>query len=95
MLIRTIISSAVVVQVAIYAGAGSRGALDEKRIQEVIKSMRPLLQSGRYGQAVEGAVVDIGIALAGGGGSGSNIWGYITSILFFGLFLSVLVTSCL
>ena len=80
---------------AIFAGEGAKGALDGKRIQEVIGTMRPLLRSGRYGQAVEGAAVDIGIALAGGGGSGSNIWGYITSILFFGLFFTVLVTGCL
>lgn len=79
---------------AIFAGEGSKGALDGKRIQEVIGTMRPLLRSGRFGQAVEGAAVDIGIALAGGGG-GSNIWGYITTILFFGLFFTVLVTSCL
>lgn len=90
-----VLTTLCVAQVAIFAGAGSKDALDSKRIQEVIGRMRPLLQQGKYGEAVEGATVDIGIALAGGDGGGSNIWGFITSIIFFGLFFVVLITSCL
>lgn len=83
-------------QVAIYAGAGAKDSLSAKRIQEIIGTMRPKLKSRKFGEAMEGAIVDIGIALAGGGGSGGgNVWGFIASLLFFGLFFAVLVTGCL
>jgi hypothetical protein len=83
------------VQVAIYAGIGAKDSLDGQRIQDIIEGMRPLLRAGRTGTAVEQAVVDIGIALASGGGGHHSIWGIIAIILFFGLFFSVLITSCL
>lgn len=58
--------------------------------------MRPLLRAGKTGQAMEQAVVDIGVALAQGGrGGGHSIWSIIAVVLFFALFFAVLITSCL
>lgn len=80
---------------AIFAGAGVKDELDAKRIQAIISAMRPLLKAQRYDEAVEGAAVDIGIALAGGPAERGSVWGFVASIIFFSLFFCVLVTSCL
>ncbi len=82
-------------QVAIYAGAGVKERLDEKRIGSIIGAMRPLLRAGKFDEALEGAVVDIGIALAGGPEDRGSFWGFLAALLFFGLFFTVLITSCL
>lgn len=77
-------------QVAIYAGPGAKQRLTARRIKQVIAGMRPLLRQEKYGEALEVAAVDIGIALAGGtlpsagGGDGSgSAWGFILPILIF------------
>ncbi len=74
------------VQVAIYAGRGSKRQISAKPIKQIIGRMRPLLQEQRYGEALEGAAVDIGIALAGGSTPGGDGGGpslrFILALLF-------------
>lgn len=82
-------------QVAIFAGAGVKDRLDAKRIAGIIGAMRPLLRAGKLGEALEGGAVDIGIALAGGPEDKGSVWGFLAAILFFGLFFTVLISSCL
>ena len=87
-------------QVAIYSGRGAKQQMSAGRIKQIISRMRPLLRQQKYGDALEGAAVDIGIALAGGstpGGDGEGdgtTLGSILSILFFlGVFLTIVISS--
>lgn len=87
-------------QVAIYSGRGAKRQMSPGRIKQIISRMRPLLRQQKYGDALEGAAVDIGIALAGGStpsgdgdGDGTTL-GSILSILFFlGVFLTIVISS--
>lgn len=85
-------------QVAIYAGRGAKRQVTEGRIKQIIARMRPLLREQKFGDALQGAAVDIGVALAGGppppgGGSGGTSLGSIISILFFlGVFVTILIS---
>lgn len=86
------------VQVAIYAGRGAKRQVTAGRIKQIIAGMRPLLREQKFNDALQGAAVDIGIALAGGppppgGGSGGSSLGSIISILFFlGVFITIVVS---
>ena len=86
------------VQVAIYAGRGAKRQVTAGRIKQIIAGMRPLLREQKFDDALQGAAVDIGIALAGGppppgGGSGGSSLGSIISILFFlGVFITIVVS---
>ncbi len=53
-------------QVFIYAGKHALQKAPEPRLKLVIDRMRPLLKAGDYNTAVEEAVVDLGLILAGG-----------------------------
>lgn len=72
-------------QVFIFAGKHALEVAPEGRLKQVIDRMRPLLRAGDYDQALEQAVVDLGLVLAGGEpqqeGEGS-FWGL-------GIFLSI------
>lgn len=57
--------AACVPQVFISTGAGNKDILTFEVLGSIIEAMRPALRAGRYGPAVEQAVVDIGLALAG------------------------------
>lgn len=63
-------------QAFISTGRGAREALPDSAAVGVVDAMRPLLRKGRYDEAVEQAVVDIGLGLAGRGGEseGSVDW---------------------
>ena len=85
-------------QVAIYAGRGAKRQVTEGRINQIIARMRPLLREQKFGDALQGAAVDIGVALAGGppppgSGSGGTSLGSIISVLFFlGVFVTILIS---
>lgn len=55
------------VQVYISTGAGALGHLPNSKIQAILARMRPTLRAAEYDEAVEQAVVDIGLGLAGAG----------------------------
>lgn len=64
------------------------------RIKQIISRMRPLLREEKYGLALEGAAVDIGIALAGGStpggdGEGTTLGSVISIIFFLGVFVTI------
>jgi uncharacterized membrane protein YgcG len=52
-------------QAYIYAGSEAHKAATEAQLSRVIDNMRPMLRAGNYDAAVENAVIDIGLALAG------------------------------
>ena len=87
-------------QVAIYAGRGSKRQISAKPIKQIIGRMRPLLQEQRYGEALEGAAVDVGFALAGGstpGGDGGGLsLRFFLALLFFvgvvGVFATIIIS---
>ena len=80
-------------QVYIRTGRGAAQALPNAQVDEIIAGMRPLLRKQRYGAAVEQAVVDVGLALAGrpasGGGSGLDWF----AVVFFGVVGAVVFRS--
>ena len=83
-------------QVAIYAGRGSKHQISAKPIRQIIGRMRPLLQQQRYGDALESAAVDIGIALAGGstpggGGGGLSLRFILVVLCFVGVFATIII----
>ena len=87
-------------QVAIYAGRGSKRQISAKPIRQIIGRMRPLLQQQRYGEALEGAAVDIGIAMAGGSTPGGDGGGpslrVILALLFVvGVFATIIIIICI
>jgi uncharacterized membrane protein YgcG len=61
-------------QVYISTGAGASGALDDAKLVGIIADMRPLLRKGEYDLAIEQAVVDIGLGLAGREPGHSEDW---------------------
>ena len=82
---------------AIYAGRGAKHQVSAGRIKQIIGRMRPLLREQKYADALEGAAVDIGIALAGGstpgGDGGGTTLGSILSMLFFmGVFVTIIIS---
>lgn len=84
-------------QVAIYAGRGAKQQMSTGRIKQIISRMRPLLREERYGLALEGAAVDIGIALAGGStpggdGEGATLGSVISIIFFLGVFAIIVLS---
>ena len=69
----------------IYAGKHALQVAPEARLKLVVDRMRPLLKAGDYNTAVEQAVVDLGLILAGAEPkeeSESSHWGL-------GVFLSI------
>lgn len=52
-------------QVYISTGAGALKALPDSKVQTILARMRPQLRAANYDRAVEQAVVDIGLGLAG------------------------------
>ena len=80
-------------QVAIYAGRGAKRQISAGPIKQIIGRMRPLLQKQMYGEALEGAAVDIGIASAGGSTPGvGGGWKTLGFILLLLLAVGVLAT---
>ena len=49
----------------IYAGRGAASAAPNDRLAAVIDNMRPLLRAGKFDEAVEQGVTDVGLVLAG------------------------------
>lgn len=54
-----------VLQVYIQAGKQAFRAVEKEKFRTVIARMRPLLREQKYDSAVEGAVIDLGLVLAG------------------------------
>lgn len=52
-------------QVYISTGKGAAKEISDNSLSAIIEDMRPLLRAGQYADAVEQAVVDIGLGLAG------------------------------
>jgi hypothetical protein len=65
--------------------AGSKDALTDSRIEDIISDIRPPLRREDYDAAVERAVVDIGLGLAGGepkgGWVGEWVGGWVGGLL--------------
>ena len=57
-----------VVQVYISTGPGAVNQLPNGKVEAILSRMRPPLRAAEYDEAVEQAVVDIGLGLAGQGG---------------------------
>lgn len=84
-------------QVAIYAGRGAKRQVSAGRIKQIIGRMRPLLREQKYGDALEGAAVDIGIALAGGStpggdGDGTTLGSILSMLFFLGVFVTIIIS---
>ena len=80
-------------QAYISVGATAQQHLTPQRIQGILEGIKPQLRSGNYGSAVEAAVVEIGLTLAGkepsGGSKGGEKGGWRDKLLGltpFGLF---------
>jgi uncharacterized membrane protein YgcG len=54
-------------QVYISTGAGALNHLPDNKVEAILARMRPPLRAAEYDEAVEQAVVDIGLGLAGQG----------------------------
>lgn len=82
-------------QVYISTGKGAAEALPNRHIASIINAMKPLLRKGAYDDAVEQAVVDIGLGLAGRGkedGEGGGVDWFVVG--FFGLVAALIFNSC-
>ena len=78
-------------QVYISTGAGAQKPLTDAHLGGIISSMRKSLRAGDYDAAVEQAVVDIGLGLAGRGPHSEWEW---FPILFFGAIATYMLFSC-
>ena len=79
-------------QVFISTGRGAQKALSDNSLVDIISSMRPKLRAQNYDEAVEEAVVDIGLGLAGKPRSGHD-WEWFP-VIFFGVIALMLLRSC-
>ncbi len=75
-------------QARILAGADAKSKLDERSQEFILDSMKPHLVAGDYDRAVTGAVVSIGLELAGADRKQNQGWWII---LFCVLYLVNLV----
>ncbi|KAG2431742.1 hypothetical protein HXX76_009238 [Chlamydomonas incerta] len=78
-------------QLYISTGAGAKHALSFDVLGDIIADIRPVLREGRFGDAVERGVVNIGLALAGrpvAPGADAKPWGW-DDALGLGIFASI------
>jgi len=68
--------------VYISTGRQAASAAPSERLRVVVDNMKPLLREGDYNRALEQAVVDLGLVLAGGdpgrgeGEGHGDLWGF-------------------
>lgn len=70
-------------QVYISTGVGAQKALSDNSLDDIISSMRPKLRAQSYDEAVEQAIIDLGLGLSGRPPSGQQ-WEWFP-IIFFGI----------